>query len=114
MNRVLAGDSRPLRFPVVREPEMGSHPPDWEFQDGIENCAGPDQFEGALSRLRHTAITNLCESGASEEAIMAIAGHVSREMLSRYAHIRTEAKCRALEAISNRKVEVPAAEKAAS
>ena len=35
--------------------------------------------------LRHTAITNLCESGASEETIMSIAGHVSREMLSRYA-----------------------------
>ncbi len=64
--------------------------------------------------LRHTAITNLCESGASEETIMAIAGHVSREMLSRYAHIRTEAKRRALEAISKRTVEVPAAEKAVS
>lgn len=64
--------------------------------------------------LRHTAITNLCESGASEETIMAIAGHVAREMLSRYAHIRTEAKRKALEAISNRTVGVPAAEKAAS
>jgi len=65
-------------------------------------------------KLRHTAITNLCESGASEETIMAIAGHVSREMLSRYAHIRTEAKRRTLEAISNRTIEVPAADKAAS
>ena len=30
---------------------------------------------------------------------MGIAGHVSRRMLSRYAHIRTEAKRKALESI---------------
>jgi integrase len=53
-----------------------------------------------LHDLRHTAITKLAESGAGDETIMAIAGHVSRSMLSRYAHIRTEAKRKALEAIS--------------
>jgi integrase len=52
--------------------------------------------------LRHTAITKLAESGTADETIMAIAGHVSREMLSRYAHIRTEAKRRVLEAIATR------------
>ena len=46
--------------------------------------------------------------------IMAIAGHVSRDMLSRYARIRTEAKRKALEAISTRTLDVPAAKKAAS
>ena len=59
--------------------------------------------------LRHTAITKLAESGAPDETIMAIAGHVSREMLTHYAHIRTEAKRRALEAISTRPE--PAAER---
>ena len=49
--------------------------------------------------LRHTLITKLAESGAGDETIRAIAGHVSRRMLSRYAHIRTEAKRRALESI---------------
>jgi integrase len=53
-----------------------------------------------LHDLRHTVITKLAESGASDETIMAIAGHVSRRMLSRYAHIRTEAKRRALEAVA--------------
>lgn len=53
--------------------------------------------------LSHTAITKLAESGAGDETIMAIAGHVSRQMLSRYAHIRTEAKRRAVEAISTRR-----------
>jgi len=46
---------------------------------------------------RHTLITQLAESGAGDETIMAIAGHVSRQMLSRYSHIRTEAKRHALE-----------------
>ncbi len=52
--------------------------------------------------LRHTAITKLAESGAGDETIMSIAGHVSRAMLSRYAHIRTEAKRKALEAIATK------------
>jgi len=33
--------------------------------------------------LRHHAITELGEPGASEQTIMAIAGHVSRKMLER-------------------------------
>jgi len=49
--------------------------------------------------LRHTCITKLAESQASDMTIMAIAGHVSRRMLERYSHIRTEAKRAALDAI---------------
>ena len=55
--------------------------------------------------LRHHAITELAESGASEQTIMAIAGHVSRDMLERYSHIRVEAKRAALEALSSIKPE---------
>jgi integrase len=45
--------------------------------------------------LRHHAITKLAESSeASEQTIMSIAGHVSREMLEHYSHIRQEAKRR--------------------
>jgi hypothetical protein len=36
------------------------------------------------------------------KTIMAIAGHVSRLMLTHYAHIRTEAKRRALESIATK------------
>ncbi|MBA2735059.1 MAG: site-specific integrase [Acidobacteria bacterium] len=50
--------------------------------------------------LRHHAITELAESGASEQTILSIAGHVSRRMQERYSHIRMEAKRNALEAIS--------------
>jgi integrase len=51
--------------------------------------------------LRHHAITKLAESQASEQTIMAIAGHVSREMLEHYSHIRLEAKRKALESLDN-------------
>jgi len=50
--------------------------------------------------LRHHAVTELAESGASEQTILAIAGHVSRRMLERYSHIRLEAKRNALQALT--------------
>ena len=52
--------------------------------------------------LRHHAITKLAESSeASEQTIMAIAGHVSREMLEHYSHIRQEAKRKAVASLDN-------------
>ena len=57
--------------------------------------------------LRHTLITKLAESGAGDETVMGIAGHVSRRMLSRYAHIRTEAKRKALESIVRAEAPIP-------
>ena len=51
---------------------------------------------------RHTLVTELSESGAGDEVIMSIAGHVSRAMLSRYSHLRMEAKRRALDEIATR------------
>jgi len=50
--------------------------------------------------LRHHAITELAESQASEQTIMAIAGHVSAQMLQHYSHVRLEAKRRALDALA--------------
>ena len=49
--------------------------------------------------LRHCCITKLAESQASEQTIMAIAGHLSRTMLEHYSHIRMAAKRTALESI---------------
>lgn len=43
--------------------------------------------------LRHTLVSRLAENPTiSEETIRALAGHVSRQMLSRYAHIRAQAR----------------------
>jgi integrase len=49
--------------------------------------------------LRHHAITELAEMGLSDQTVMSIAGHVSREMLDHYSHIRLVAKRKALEAL---------------
>src|ERR1035441_7959359 len=58
--------------------------------------------EGRWHDNRHTLVTELSESGAGDEVIMSIAGHVSRAMLSRYSHVRMEAKRRALDEIAAR------------
>lgn len=48
---------------------------------------------------RHTFVTDLAESGAGDEVIRDMAGHVSKEMLKHYSHIRTLAKRRAVDAL---------------
>jgi len=50
--------------------------------------------------LRHHAITELAESQASDQTVMAIAGHVSQKMLAHYSHVRLDAKRHALDALS--------------
>jgi len=56
---------------------------------------------------RHTLITDLAESGASDQTIMDIAGHVSKQMLKHYSHIRMEAKRAALESIVEKRPAQP-------
>jgi len=54
---------------------------------------------------RHTLVTELAESGAGDQTIMDIAGHVSKQMLKHYSHIRMEAKRKALESVVTRRSE---------
>jgi len=56
------------------------------------------QVKGRWHDNRHSLITELAESGAGDETIMQIAGHVSRKMLRHYSHIRMVAKRAALDA----------------
>jgi hypothetical protein len=64
--------------------------------DNVRKKAG---VTGRWHDNRHTLITELAERGAGDETIRGIAGHVSRQMISHYSHIRTEAKRAALESI---------------
>ena len=64
--------------------------------------------QGRWHDNRHTLITDLAESGEGDETIRDIAGHVSKQMLKHYSHIRMEAKRRALEAIVIRQDPNPA------
>jgi len=51
--------------------------------------------------LRHHCITRLAEAGVPEQTLMAIAGHVSRQMMEHYSHIRQQAKRDAVKAIDS-------------
>jgi integrase len=53
--------------------------------------------------LRHHAITELAESQASDSTIMAIAGHVSRQMLEHYSHVRLDLKRKVLDELATRR-----------
>jgi integrase len=63
------------------------------------NARRKAKVQGRWHDNRHTLITDLAESGAADETIRDIAGHVSKQMLKHYSHIRMEAKRRALESI---------------
>jgi integrase len=47
--------------------------------------------------MRHTFVSRLAESQASDATIMSLAGHLSRKMMERYSHTRAEAKRAAIE-----------------
>ena len=51
--------------------------------------------------LRHQAITEMAEAGASDTTLMAVAGHMSRRMLERYNHVRMAAKRTALDKLES-------------
>lgn len=52
--------------------------------------------------FRHTSITRMLEAGIPEETVLAMAGHVGRQMLKRYSHIRLEAKWKAVAALEKK------------
>jgi integrase len=51
--------------------------------------------------LRHQAITEMAEGGASDATLMAVAGHMSRRMLEHYSHVRMAAKRTALDKLES-------------
>jgi hypothetical protein len=69
------------------------------FKTAWQNVRKNAKVTGRWHDNRHTLITDLAESGAGDQTIMDIAGHVSKRMLRHYSHIRMEAKRTALESI---------------
>jgi len=57
--------------------------------------------------LRHQAITELAEAGASDATLMALAGHMSRRMLEHYSHVRMAAKREALDKLEGGLMSAP-------
>ena len=90
-------------FPFGRRGRMDPKRPITTLKTAWNNVRKNAKVEGRWHDTRHTLITELAESGAGDETIMAIAGHVSRRMLTRYSHIRTQAKRAALEDVVARR-----------
>ncbi len=98
------GECRPEWFafafgkPLPKDPTR----PITSFKTAWSKVRQKAGVKGRWHDNRHTLVTELAESGAGDEVIMSIAGHVSRAMLSRYSHVRIEAKRRALDEIAAR------------
>jgi len=97
----MGGDSRlPVLYGVDLNRPMGSWRKAWRLA-----C----QAAGVRYRphdMRHTFISRLAENpSVSEQTIKALAGHVSRQMLERYSHIRSEKKQAAIQALEQQTIE---------
>ena len=88
----------PFGTPLPKDPTR----PITSFKTAWRKVRKKAGVKGRWHDNRHTLVTDLAESGAGDEVIMGIAGHVSRAMLSRYSHVRMEAKRRALDEIAAR------------
>jgi integrase len=95
------------RFPD-RQPAEYLFPLGW--RKAWRNALKRAGFKVRFHDLRHTAITKMAEGQGSDQTIMSIAGHVSRQMLEHYSHIRLSAKRAALDSIATPLPE-PASEK---
>jgi hypothetical protein len=86
-------------FPFGRPRPSDPTRPITTFKTAWRNVRKNAKVTGRWHDNRHTLITDLAESGAGDQTIMDIAGHVSKRMLRHYSHIRMEAKRSALESI---------------
>lgn len=69
--------------------------------DRLRKAAGMPKFR--MYDLRHHAITRLLEDeDVSERTVIDLAGHVSRQMLERYSHIRMRTKREAVDALAKK------------
>jgi len=92
-------------FPFGKPTPQDPTRPVTSFKTAWRTVRAKAKVKGRWHDNRHTLITDLAESGAGDQTIMDIAGHVSRDMLKHYSHIRMEAKRRAMESIVDKRKE---------
>lgn len=88
----------PFGKPLPKDPRR----PQTSLKTAWRSARTRAKVEGRFHDIRHTFVTDLAESGAGDEVIRDMAGHVSKDMLKHYSHIRTEAKRRAVEALQSK------------
>ncbi len=117
--RVKGGEWReqPLTRTIVealeRERSMAADPDGWVFPNPRSSSGHTERMKKAFRRavigagmdptkvtphtMRHTAITEMAETGAAPRTIQAFSGHKSKEMVWRYTHARDELVNQALD-----------------
>ncbi len=91
----LAGNSR---IPAVYSIDLGKPMGSWRKAWRIACKAAGARYRPLISRLAENP-------NVSEQTIKALAGHVSRQMLERYSHIRSQAKQAAIQALEQGAIE---------
>jgi integrase len=87
-------------FPFGRPRPVDPTRPQTSLKTAWRNARTKANVEGRFHDIRHTFVTDLAESGAGDEVIRDLAGHVSKDMLKHYSHIRTQAKRNAVNALN--------------
>ena len=89
-------------FPFGRPRPYDPTRPQTTLKTAWRNARKKAGVNGRFHDNRHTFVTDLAESGASDRMIQDLAGQVSSEMVKHYSHLRTEAKRRAIEALTKK------------
>lgn len=93
-------ESELVRVPVRQAKSKRADAPQTSVKTAWRNTRDKARVEGRSHDGRQTFVTELAESGAGDQVIEDLAGHVSKDMVKHYSHIRTEAKRRAVTALS--------------
>ena len=99
-----------VRLPFGKPRPVEPTRPQTSLKTAWRNTRKGAKVEGRFHDDRHTFVTDLAESVAGDQVIQDLAGHVSRDMVKHYSHIRTEAKRRAVDALSKGSCNQPQAE----
>ena len=88
----------PFGKPVPTDPTR----PQTSLRTAWRRVRAKAQVGARFHDTSHTFVTHLGENGAGDEVIRDMAGHVSKDMLKHYSHIRTEAKRRAVQSLAQK------------
>ena len=111
--------TRTITDVLKRDREMASETDGWIFPNSISAskhyesmktpfrrvvlAAGLDPQKVTPHTLRHTAITDLAETGAAIRTVQEFSGHTSVEMVMRYTHAREQQVDQALEKLDQKR-----------
>jgi integrase len=89
-------------FPACQRRQIDPTHPQTTWRTAWRNVTHEAGLKGLrFHDLRHHCITRMAEAGVPEQTLMAIAGHLSRQMLEHYSHIRMQAKRDAVKVIDS-------------